>query len=342
MAFKDKKRGHYLCAADIFEKEAGRLRRLMKKNGIRLTYFEFLTALAFLIFRREKVRAAVIETGLGGRLDATNVVYKRKLLNIITSISKEHTSFLGNTLVKILGEKEKIAARGELVVSLKRGGLKKHIKAYKKSVIFADEEYGYTGGEVLSDKMRVYNFSGKSGLITIKTRMIENVQAENIRSVLAGIDVLRKKGFKISPEAAVEGIGQTEIPGRLRYDKRGFFISVAHNPDAVDAALKTLRSLYGDRKIIYVFSGMADKDFDGIFRAMAKAGNIRVVLTKIDNPRAAEIPAMQRYLEKYGIKYYIEEDNSKALEKGLKIKGRGVMAAGGSFYLAGAYMRRGF
>ncbi|MFP4466177.1 MAG: bifunctional folylpolyglutamate synthase/dihydrofolate synthase [Candidatus Goldiibacteriota bacterium] len=330
-----------LCPEELFERNARFLKKLIEKNQIKLTYFEFLTVLSFLVFREADVRIAVVETGLGGRLDATNVSYAGKVLSIITSISKEHTRILGSTLLKILKEKEKITEKGDWVVNLNRSFLKKHMIKNGRRVVFADEKWQCRRTAAAERLKREYIFSGENDEIRLKTRMIENVQAENLKTVLASIDVLRKKGFKIGNKEAAKGIEKAEAAGRLFYDPGGFFLSVAHNPAAIENVFDTLRDIYGKKKIVYVFSGLADKDFGEIFRVVSRAGRVVVILTKINNPRAAEIVHMQRYVEKYGIKYYIVEDNTAALEKAEKIKGTGIIAAGGSFYLAGAYMSRG-
>ncbi|MEI7542713.1 MAG: Mur ligase family protein [bacterium] len=318
----------------IFISEGLKLFQILNKYNIKLTYFEFLTVLAFLIFKVEKVSVAVIEAGLGGRYDATNMEYKHKLLSVITSISLEHTDYLGKTKLLILKEKAEIIGTGKAVVNVRDKGLKKYVKGkYGNKVIFANEFYPV--------KRIVY----EQGLIkaiykniSLQTKMIEPIQADNLATVLSCLKVLNKAGYKFEQKKIKRAVINTVIPGRFTKNTKGYFLSVAHNPEAFKEVLRALNMSSHGIPTIIVFSLLKDKDAEAIFNHASKYKNISFVLTGIDNPRAISIAKMKQYVVKYGISYQIEKDNLVALKVARKMAGNGIVLIGGSFYLVSKFM----
>lgn len=315
-----------------------KLARLIRKHGIRLTYFEFLTALAFHIFSKAGVKVAVVEVGLGGRYDATNVDYKHKLLNIITSISLEHTNYLGKTLKSILKEKEKIIGKEPSVCNIKGRKLRRFLKLkHHNNVVFTNEICRILNIKVSQDGLLVLmGLPGRN--LLVRTAMLEPVQAENLATVLTAVEVLRAGGMKLEDGRVVRGILKTSVPGRLTWDERGYYLSVAHNPAAIGAMLDALRRLHPGKKITYVFSILKDKDIGSVLYAIKKHKNVSLVLTAIDNERAISLEKLERLVVKYGISYAAEPDNMKALRLARRIKGRGVIVVGGSFYLVNRFI----
>ena len=316
-------------SAEKFTAAGAGLFRLLDKNRICLTYFEFLTVLAFILFRAEKVKAAVVEVGLGGRFDATNVNYKNKLLSIITSISLEHTALLGKTEKKILVEKEQIIGSGRAAVNIWQKGLKSYLKKkYGGRIIFADEAYpaaGITPG-------KKYLETEIDGDI-YRSAMIETVQAKNIATVLAALQIMEKKGFILDAGRVKEAIFSTILPGRMTLNKKGYYLSVAHNPAAVKQALDTLAAVYPGEPVIYIFSALKDKDIAAIFGIIAEHKNIKLILTDIGNERGFARGALLKLAEKACIKALYFPDNKEALRRARKIKKNGIILIGGSFYL---------
>ncbi len=318
----------------LFLSEGSILFKLLSQNNLKLTYFEFLTVLAFMIFRTEHVRVAVVEAGLGGRFDATNVYYKRKLLSAITSISLEHTDYLGKTRMLILKEKEEIATAGMLVANVEAAGLKKHLKGrFGKRVIFADEVYPAKGVDHGTGRLAI-----KYPNTTLETRMIEPVQARNLSTVLSCLKVMGYVGYRFDPKKVKKAVLDTVVPGRFSWNKKGYFLSVAHNPGAVKEVLKTLALFYPCKETVFVFSLLKDKDAETIFREASRFKNISFVLTSIDNPRAINIAKMKEYVVKYGIRYKVEQDNKAALKLAKKMAGKGIVVVGGSFYLVSKFV----
>jgi dihydrofolate synthase/folylpolyglutamate synthase len=312
-----------------FRSEGLKLFKLLDDNKIRLTYFEFLTVLAFILFRLENVKAAVVEAGLGGRLDATNADYGRKILSVITSISLEHTAILGNTVKKILVEKEQIIGGGKAVVNIGQEPLKKYLKKkYGGNIIFADEAYPVesvrAGKTALEIKIRKEIY---------RTQMIETVQAKNISTVLSALEVMGREGMVFERRKIKDAILRTILPGRMTLSNKGYYLSVAHNPAAVKEALDTLVSVYPGKRIVYLFSALNDKDVGAIFGTIAKRKNISLVLTDIGNERGFQKGGLLKAAEKAGLKPAYYPDNKEALRQALKIKDNGIILIGGSFYL---------
>jgi dihydrofolate synthase/folylpolyglutamate synthase len=316
----------------IFVSEGVKLFKLIDDNKIKLTYFEFLTVLAFVIFRREKVKWAVIEAGLGGRYDATNVDYAKKVLSIITSISLEHTAILGKTEMAILREKEMIIGASQAIAAITKPQLVKHMKKiFKGHITFAPVANPVKTVQYLPAGLKVVFKHGKYA-----TRMIEPAQAENISTVLTAVDVMKKEGFTFDNSLVKNAIAKTSLPGRMSWSNKGYYLSVAHNPAAFKTALSALRNISNGKKIIYVFSALKDKDIDSVFKEAAKEGNILFILTAIDNSRAINIGKLEETIVKYGIEYMVIPDNKKAILEAKKHSG--LVVIGGSFYLVKKFL----
>lgn len=320
-------------AAKLMESEGLKLAAFIKKQKIRLTYFEFLTVLAFVIFEKQQVQVAVIETGLGGRLDATNVGYAAKIISVITSISLEHTGYLGDTLDKILTEKEQIIGKGMCVFNV-AASLKKRVKKkYGQRAIFADEkipaEAEITGrGMVVKAK--------KYG--RLKLAMPEPVQAKNVSAALCALETARSMDMAIDMKKAAAAMGQTAVPGRFTRHKKGYYLSVAHNPEAVQAAMETAGQLAPGKPVTYLFSILKDKDIDAVCRVIAAYPRVIPVITAINNERGLSVEKIRESMLKYGIKHYVEPDNKKAMRKARAICGKGIIVIGGSFYLVNKFI----
>jgi dihydrofolate synthase/folylpolyglutamate synthase len=316
------------------------VKKIIEDKKIKLTYFEFLTVVAFEIFRKQKIKIAIIETGLGGRYDATNVKYKNKILSIITSIDLEHTNYLGRTKKLILLEKEKIIGSGFAVCNVKNQELKNIlIKLHKNRVLFPEDFFEVVKIVYKKDMLEILIKEKKGGFITVKTYMIEPVQAENILTVLTCFYILQKiKLINIPLNKIINGIKKTIIPGRFTKHKKGYYLSVAHNPAAIKEMLKTARMIAGNKRIVYVFSALKDKSISGIFKILSQDKNIFVILTQIKNERAINIEKLKRNIVKYNINYKAEPDNFKALGLAFKLKKDGIIVIGGSFYLVNKFI----
>lgn len=257
---------------------------LIGKMNKQPSYFELMTLIAMNYFAQKKTDFIVLETGMGGRLDATNIF--TPAVGIITSISMEHSQYLGNTIEKIAAEKAGIIKEGIPIAIL---GDNKGIGVVKK---VAKER----NSRLVIPSYRVKEFSLRGSTMDI-TKPIEmrNVhmgiigkhQAGNAALALAALCTLKDGGIKISEKAMRRGILKARILGRIEVmQKKPLIISdVAHNPAAIKAAMETIK-LFPFERLIVVFSCFNDKDY----AKMLEAINADLfVLCELDNERAAGI-----------------------------------------------------
>ena len=282
---------------------------------IRPTYFEVLTIIGFEYFKKQKVDIAIIETGLGGRFDATNII--KPLISVITDISKDHTKELGDTLKKIAYEKSGIIKRGVPCIS----------SSNKKAVVEVVKEQCRKKGSVYL-KSRGEFFSGP-------TKLKGEHQKRNFKTVLTVIKVLRDKGFLIKKSDVIFALSNISIPGRFEVIKTKPLIVFdgAHNNESAKCLCQTLKKEYPKKKYVFILGILNNKDIKGICMELSKVSN-DFVLIKPENPRAAEPEELAKHLK--GKKIYIEQSPKKAYNKAKGLAGKnGVVVVTGSFYVIG-------
>lgn len=263
----------------------------MDAEGIGPTYFDICTALAFLWFAQQKVDLAVIEVGMGGRLDSTNVCEPR--LTIITSISLDHTQQLGTTLPAIAQEKAGIIKPGVPIISGVEDSAASAVVAKRASELGSPRRQR---GEDFS-----WNQSPADGRLSVtlrkpeQVRMWENVclgmpgshQAANAALVLVACDELESAGFMIPDSAARAAIRQTRCPARieeLSHEPR-LILDAAHNVASIEALLEVLRTYPIDGTKWLLFAAAQGKDIHGMLSRLARFFD-RIVLTEFQsNPR---------------------------------------------------------
>ena len=250
------------------------------------TYFEFATAVAFLYFSSVKVEIAVLETGLGGRLDATNVVIPE--ISVITPISMDHSDYLGDTLEDIAFEKSGIIKDSVPVVSGRQTDEVRQIiekRAFDKKAILHLRGRDF---DFVSSGERCINYRAPSGILdNIELSMIAEYQNENAALAVAVIKTLKKSGINISDNVIRSGIGKTVVPGRFEIVCADPYIVLdcAHNPGGAKKLVDSLDSFFGNTDGIFVVGIMNDKDVKGILLELAKKAQ-KIILTKPDTERA--------------------------------------------------------
>jgi dihydrofolate synthase/folylpolyglutamate synthase len=272
-----------------------------------LTFFEAYTALAFVYFKEKKVDFAVLETGLGGRLDATNVV--NPLVSVITPISMEHTRYLGNTLKKIAAEKAGIIKRAPVITAPQEKGVLEVIR----------KRCSQTGArlyEVKRYKRRKLKLLGEH----------QQVNAEVAARVVSGLVPQDKieKGFK-----------DTVWPARCEVvSKRPFIVlDGAQNPASARALKQAIEDNFRHKRPVLVFGVSSDKDVKGMAREFAGFSN-EVVLTRSSNPRALDPSQIAPYFK--GANVHITKNTKEAENKARKLAGKnGFILATGSLFVAG-------
>ena len=292
----------------------GRLYDSADKKGIpcpkNITFFEWTTALAFCCFVETGVDVAVMETGMGGRFDATNVI--DPLVSVITNISKEHTAFLGNTIGSIAYEKAGIIKRGRPVVfGDKTPQAVKVIHDISKkrgtTPLFLGKNFSITDkGEFLSSKGERFKLSpcmpGAHQLIN---------SAVAVQAVLVS-------GLTISEKAIAKAVSRTRLPGRfeiVKRKKRTLIFDAAHNPAAVKLLVSNLKAIYPNRKFDIIFGVLRGKNFRMMLKMLAPVTASMACITP-DDFRAVPANALLPYARKAGIKaVHIEHHEMKSIAK---------------------------
>ncbi len=260
----------------------------------KVTFFEWTTALAICHFAERGVDVAVMETGMGGRFDATNVI--KPLVSVITGVSLEHTAFLGKTVAKIAFEKSGIIKSGRPVIC----GVKQ--KSVRNVIIRIAEERKAP----LSLLGRDFKVTGQGLFVSnlglrlqLKPAMPGAFQLEN--SALAAQAVLASAGVKVSPENIETGISRNVLPGRFeveRFNGREIVYDVAHNPPAVKELVRNITRHYPDRKLKVVFGVLKGKNYHGMLKLLAPATD-RMACISPDDFRvipAAEVASAARQI----------------------------------------------
>jgi dihydrofolate synthase/folylpolyglutamate synthase len=265
------------------------------------TEFELITAIALLYFHRHACDVVVLEAGMGGRLDSTNVI-REPLLSVITGIALDHTAFLGDTVEKIAAEKagiikdnrpvlyggEDVAARDVIAQTAVARGSAFH------EVDYAELKVTHAGldGAVL-------DFGAYTD---VRLNLLGTYQPRNAAVVLTAVDVLRREGMNIPEQVVREGLTTVEWRGRfeLLADNPPIIFDGAHNAQGITAAVEGVRHYFGEQKV-YVMTGvLQDKDYYAIARTLATVAGRAFVLTP-DNPRALAGEEYAALLETCGV-----------------------------------------
>lgn len=258
------------------------------------SFFELTAAMAFDYFAKEEVDIAVIEVGLGGRLDSTNIIVPE--VSIITNIGLDHTNLLGDTLEKIAVEKAGIIKKDVPVVIGTTQNETKQIftdftRAKQTSLVFADQEYVALYSMLGLDGKQIMNIEKNGEIVYPEIRMdlLGNYQLKNVSTVLKAIDILIDKGWKISKQDIYEGLSNTikltGLMGRwqiIGYNPR-IICDTGHNADGIKMVVQQLKNI-AYKNLHFVFGVVADKNQDGILQLLPKDG--LYYFTKADIPRA--------------------------------------------------------
>ena len=299
------------------------------------TEFEIITALAMNFFMNKGCDVVVLEVGMGGELDSTNVIDTPEVA-VITAIGYDHVKELGPTLADIARAKAGIIKSGGDVViypgSLEAVTvLEKVSTAHGARLIKAD--FTRITGRKFSLDGASFDFS-PYGLVSIPLAGI--CQPENVAVAITALEVLRDKGYSISDEDVVAGLESVSWPGRFEaLGKRPVFIlDGAHNIQGIEAAADSLRSFFKDRKIVFVVGFSADKDVDLMLAVIAPMAEAFIAVCS-DNPRALDLKALAEKLSRFDAPVLACDTISEGVEEALRIAGGdGVICALGSLYIS--------
>jgi len=317
----------------------------------RLTTFEITTAIGLLAFARNDVNAAVIEVGLGGRLDATNIVTPR--VSVITSLSYDHMAVLGNTLAAIAGEKAGIIKEGVPVVSapqveealqvLERVAKEKNCLFFLvgKHVQFERRASSLDGQSLRVSSLALRKFEDPGFPLATQPEVVDLriplLGAHQIENAAIAYTALKTSGIPISEQSIQEGFARVRWPARFELLRREppVVIDSAHNRDSAHRLRETLDEYFPDIPVILIFCALEDKDISGMLEEL-KPRLECVVATRADHPRAPAAEWIAEQVRKAGIPVESATPVSTALERALELAGeRKLVLSAGSVAFAG-------
>jgi dihydrofolate synthase/folylpolyglutamate synthase len=300
------------------------------------TEFEIVTAIGMQYYMESECEAVVLEVGLGGRFDSTNVIEKPELA-VITTISYDHMDILGDTLEKIAFEKAGIIKPGgDVLIYPQHPEAEKVIKQVcgerkaKLSSIDPDNieevSYGISG--------QVFNYKEYNG---IRIALLGGHQAINAALAVEAAELLIKKGFEIKREDIYKGLENARWPGRMEVLQKDpvFIIDGAHNMEGAMTLSKNISKYFPGRKALYIMGVLKDKEYNGMIKAVMPNCRCVIAVTP-DSPRALPAADLAEAVRVYCKEVYISDTIKEAVEKSLELASDNeIICAFGSLYYIG-------
>jgi dihydrofolate synthase/folylpolyglutamate synthase len=306
------------------------------------TYFEVVTALAFVEFAARRVDVAVLEVGLGGRFDATNVV--RPLVSVITTIAKDHEKHLGTTLDRIAFEKAGIVKPGVPVVCGVRGGAARRVirRIARERRAPLTEVFG--PGRPLETRRTLvgyrFGYKGDGGRYAFTPGLAGRHQGANAATAIAAAEVLSHVWKPLDKARILEAVRETRWEGRLETVRTRPLVLLdgAHNPEGAEALAAHIRDVIR-RRVVLVFAAMKDKDLRAMTRSLFPVAS-KVVLTRVPYKRSADPEELLAAAPPFEGPVLLEPDTRRAVELGLSLSGgRAPVVIAGSLFLVGEVIR---
>jgi dihydrofolate synthase/folylpolyglutamate synthase len=310
-----------------------------------LTTFEITTALAFLYFARQNIEAGVIEVGLGGRLDATNVVKPK--VSVITSLSYDHTLLLGETLAQIAGEKAGIIKTGIPVVNSPQTEeaqlvIERVAKEHFSPLIQIGRDWLFepVSHSLEGQTLRVWSSEANPESSTLlSTSLLGAHQVANAATAYAALQVARQQGIKINEKSIHEGFSRVFWPGRFEIVQLTppVILDCAHNRDSAAKLCLTLQEYYPEKSVVLIFGASEDKDIQGMLdELMPKVTDL--ITVKSFHPRAIDPDKLVEMAKKFNRSVHCVEHIPEAIEKALQTVDQGqlVLITGSIFVVAEA------
>lgn len=285
------------------------------------TFFEFVTAMAFLYFKRKGLEWTVIETGMGGRLDATNVV--KPVVSVITRINYDHMEFLGHTLKDIAFEKAGTIKTGIPVISHRQEPEAMEVitnaASEKKASLFVYGKDFTANSEKADMHGNIFAYNGNSRLAHLYVPLCGLHQIENAAVAIKAAEIIMEEG-RVSCGQIREGLSRTEWPGRMELIKKpeckyDILLDGAHNPEAAMTLAEAVREYFAVEygSIILILGIMADKDMAGIMKPLLPLAS-EIIMTAPDYGRAASPLKLTEYASSIGFKAMPADSIKKAIE----------------------------
>jgi len=314
----------------------------------KLTTFEITTALGFLAFARQGCNAAVIEVGLGGRLDATNIVTPK--VSVITSLSYDHMAVLGDTLAKIAGEKAGIIKQGVPVVSAPQADealevLERVAKLEGCEFILVGKDVKFEmlesslDGQELAVSFQRLAVSNQPSAVSLKIPLLGSHQVENAATAYAALKVSK---IPISDEAIQKGFSQVRWRARFEVVRRAppVIFDSAHNQDSFARLRETLETYFPNKQVYLIFGASEDKNIPGMFAEM-KPKIKRLIVTRADHPRALDAEKIVELAKQAGVESEAVSPVESALGRALELSAKdgSIVLSAGSMFVTAEVMR---
>ena len=311
-----------------------RVKPLAEKMADSPTEFELVTCIALEYFYRKGCDIVVLEVGMGGELDSTNVIEPPEVA-VITNIGLDHTDFLGDTLEKIAETKSKIIKEGSSAVLYPSTEGVKRVVENRCSTVNAKLKVA----DFSEMKLKSADLSGQifdyKDFENIKLPLLGHHQLNNTATVFAVVDALRERGWNIPRESVIAGIEGVSWQGRFELvsKKPTFIVDGGHNPQCAEALFENVKEYLGDKKLVVLTGVLADKDFESMYADMATLTSEFVTVTP-PNPRALSAKDLALYLSRFGKPVAFAESIEEGVRLAREKAGQnGAVLAYGSLYM---------
>ena len=321
---------------DVFGEMVSTVKSAAEKLGEQPTEFEILTATAFVWFAAEKCDIVVLEVGMGGRYDATNVIICPEVA-IIMNIGLDHTQILGDTIAKIAYEKGGIIKEGSEVVMYEQSEEAENVIAEmcrEKNATLTIADFSRIEPEFDSLEGQSFSYKGEKYAIPL----LGAHQRRNASVVIEAAKILRGRGYDIDQTNLEFGLYSTFWPARFEVcsEVPYFIVDGGHNPQCATTVVENLANYFPDRKHIMLVGVLADKDYETLFKIINLAADEYICVTPL-SPRALPAEELGRYLERFGKPVTVCQSIEDGVFTAIDHAGQDDMVCEvGSLYMAGA------
>lgn len=310
---------------------------MMREGFEHPTEFEVGTALAFLYFKRKRVDYLVLEVGLGGAIDSTNVIVP--LVSVITNVAMDHMDYLGNTIEEIAGVKAGIIKEGVPVVTAATGKALEIIEGVARdknaplALVGRDISWQEAG---LGGEKQTIHITGRLGFYkNVTIPLLGRHQQMNAATAVAAVELLIEAGAGITPGQIARGIGMTQWPARLEIVRRSPLVLIdgAHNYDGALALGRALDDYFAGKEIILVLGMLGDKERSRVVSELAPRSKA-VVITRPNSPRAGDWESMATEARRFVEQVFLIGDIPRAVRTAVDLAGpEDVVCITGSLYM---------
>jgi dihydrofolate synthase/folylpolyglutamate synthase len=320
-----------------------RINNLIKDRDLKPTFFEFVTAMAFYYFALKRVDWAVVETGMGGRFDATNVIDPD--VSIITNVGIDHVEFLGGSIPEIAFEKAGIIKKGVPVITA--SGHPDAIREISEIANKSDSHLHIYDRDFRSKFLSMnaagihFDYYGYNDYKDLFLSITGKHQLHNVSLAIRACEILQNNGIDILETSIIEGLKNVKLEGRFEIISLTpvMILDGAHNPEAADTLCETINGVFADKKCIVVTGILKDKDAKGILKSLSRIADT-MILTRPKGERAIPTEKLNEYLRSFKETYIERVILTDNVEEALNVARRewdkdSIILITGSFYTTG-------